>query len=653
MSTVHRLSLGVVVSGVLLACGSTSLVAEGGDAAPGDSDAATLDATSTDGSNDATLPSVDASDDARDAVSDGEDATLPPIDASDDARDAAGGGEDALAPVDAGADSGAGPDGGEDAAIVCRPGEIPLGGECTVADPGDPSSCLTGGNVLVVSENGYPAHRIDPVDEFSQDPDPMIPNPTSIGFGVQSPQPDGFPNYYYVTFSDAWALSTGTYNSGPAGAMPQIAYTGACACGNPGDQPGWFVIDDLAITGDVTSASLRSFTATFQEDCGVCGRIRGCVHYEVPGDAGPPNSNGTGHDGGAPIEPPFFSYTRIEVPGLDFPSGIAIGDVTGDGLNDFVVGGTDATGLNPRLYVVAQLATGGYAVSQTIPLAGSLAPIRIGDVTRDGLADVVVSSPPGIEILPQVAGGTLGAPIALSQPTSPAGIVDIDLFDVNLDGRNDVLALEEDSAFALVYFGQPSGPPAPALAYPTSGTWRIGAGDVTGDGLPDLVTLDRETGLWIHAQTADGGFLAPTNTAISATWLNDEAVGDVTGDGHADVVVTNGGNVPDSNVQVLAQKAGTLQAPVLYPTLDLVQSPVIVDVDGDGRNDVLELHAGWNAFGLLLQLPDGGLGAEETFPIDDENGSSPNLAVGDVTNDGKPDVAIAVDGAILLAVHQK
>jgi hypothetical protein len=104
---------------------------------------------------------------------------------------------------------------------------------------------------------------------------------------------------------------------------------------------------------------------------------------------------------------------------------------------------------------------------------------------------------------------------------------------------------------------------------------------------------------------------------------------------------------------VLAQKNAALQAPVTYPVLDMGQAPVLADADGDGRLDVLLLHDGFNAFGLLRQQPDGTLGSEELFPIDNmDSGQTGSLAVGDATGDGKIDVATAIDGAILLSPHR-
>src|SRR5262249_22899880 len=105
------------------------------------------------------------------------------------------------------------------------------------------------------------------------------------------------------------------------------------------------------------------------------------------------------------------------------------------------------------------------------------------------------------------------------------------------------------------------------------------------------------------------------------------------GDGLAGVVGSVGGNSPCSGIHGLAQAAGQLAAPVTYPVYDLpVPGPLaLADMNGDGRLDIVIPHPGFARLGVMLQRPDGRLGAEQLFGIPDaSNYRTRALAVGGI-----------------------
>jgi FG-GAP-like repeat len=75
----------------------------------------------------------------------------------------------------------------------------------------------------------------------------------------------------------------------------------------------------------------------------------------------------------------------------------------------------------------------------------------------------------------------------------------------------------------------------------------VDVGDVTGDGLDDVVlttNFDFDSAgdfrLWVFAQTSSGDLAAPVSYATAGgygNWLDSGAIGDLTGDGLADVVL--------------------------------------------------------------------------------------------------------------------
>ena len=94
------------------------------------------------------------------------------------------------------------------------------------------------------------------------------------------------------------------------------------------------------------------------------------------------------------------------------PDAVAIGDVTGDGRNDVVLttGYANDPAHDFRVVVLAQLADGTLAAPTWYSTAGTYGnrpeSVAVGDVTGDGKADVVVGlSGHGVQVLAQNGGG--------------------------------------------------------------------------------------------------------------------------------------------------------------------------------------------------------------------------------------------------------
>jgi hypothetical protein len=120
-------------------------------------------------------------------------------------------------------------------------------------------------------------------------------------------------------------------------------------------------------------------------------------------------------------------------------------------------------------------------------------------------------------------------------------------------------------------------------------------------------------------------------------------VGDVGGDGLADVVAAYGGNRPNSNIALFAQQGdGTLGNASSRASYDIPEALEVTDADGDGLNDVVVAHGGWLALGVYRQGTTGQLGAEELYAIPYASHYNPHgVAVGDINQDEAPDVVIA------------
>ena len=178
------------------------------------------------------------------------------------------------------------------------------------------------------------------------------------------------------------------------------------------------------------------------------------------------------------------------------------------------------------------------------------------------------------------------------------------------------------------------------------GSWpeAVAVGDVNGDGKNDVVMTTSyyfdpvaDFRLWVFLQGSDGTLSSPVSYATAATYGNRPlslAIGDITGDGKADVAV----GVDGVGVEVFPQLASSaLGSPAMYATPDSNKIR-LGDLDGNGRLDVAGVGWGTNTASVLLNDGHGGLGAAVPYPV--PHAGYEDLEVADVTGDGRADLVV-------------
>ncbi|MGR9087029.1 MAG: FG-GAP-like repeat-containing protein, partial [Gammaproteobacteria bacterium] len=358
----------------------------------------------------------------------------------------------------------------------------------------------------------------------------------------------------------------------------------------------------------------------------------------------------------------FAPYTAL--PTGSWPEAAAIGDVNGDGLNDVAM--TTSYGFDPendyKLFVFLQNGNGRLQAPVKYETEGSYSSrpqsVDIGDVNGDGRNDVVVGhSRSSIQVYLQDGNGHLIPSSIYSTPDSTV----IKTGDLNSDGRLDVAGIGHGTPTASVLYQNNDGALASPISFaaPHGGFDDLGIGDINADGRNDLIVMSGQgyayDNLAILTQNTAGSFDPVVHYDLGFNVnTNGLGVGDVNGDRLDDVIVSYGGNSPYSNIGILHQASGTLSPVLSLPSYDNPEPVEIGDVTGDGLNDVVVLHGGWNRIGIYVQTPAGHLAPEELYPIPYASSyGAQGLALGDINNDGLPDAAIADHNNGLIVLYHE
>src|SRR5882762_6455470 len=265
------------------------------------------------------------------------------------------------------------------------------------------------------------------------------------------------------------------------------------------------------------------------------------------------------------------------------------------------------------------------------------------------LSSVHPAAAPGssnLKVFLSSAASAFAAPTLTADGTDPLYLASADL---NGDGFKDLVSASYDDGVLAVFFNDKASPGVfnTPLVLPSPGASQVAIADLNADGLPDLISADFNVSLFV--QTSPGTFAAPlTLYSGGANWV---AVGDLNGDGAPDVALTDGVGVKVL-LHTGAASSTTFAAPVDVFTQTANANVIganiiaIADVDGDGANDLVITDPGPTGgmaatVNILLQNPasPGAFLAPVSYPIASMD-LSQSIVVKDVDGDGRPDIVI-------------
>lgn len=342
------------------------------------------------------------------------------------------------------------------------------------------------------------------------------------------------------------------------------------------------------------------------------------------------------------------------------PQSVAAGDFNNDTRRDIALtyNGCPPNVTDNFLLVLTQNPDQSFAIhlNQAIPKSTSLV---AADVNGDTKTDLILPGNDEVLVYYQATTGgfTTVTPLTSSLSSYSNSYI-VNVLDANKSTRTDVVAIDwgtQNTGFEVFYQNLLSQLNT-SSTYPAthSGFERLVTGDINGDGYDDVIISKAISGIGryisVSKQNPAGGFLAESliGPLDSTEGL---AVGDVNNDGRNDLITTIYRNFPNSKLVVYYQKTdGTLDAAVIKDSKDLPDTVRIGDVNGDGLNDVVVWHEGFNQIGIYLQGTDGQLKSETLYPYAgyfSSTGSVDNLQLIDFNGDNIDDIVLVIPGGFL------
>jgi FG-GAP-like repeat/PASTA domain/FG-GAP repeat len=295
---------------------------------------------------------------------------------------------------------------------------------------------------------------------------------------------------------------------------------------------------------------------------------------------------------------------RRDYPTGPGPDSVAIGDVSGDHEPDLATA-------NLAEGTVSVLLNGGngrfgppldYAAGGEIGAASSVA---VGDLNGDGKPDLVTSNDQlnTISVLANKGDGSFNPKLDRPTGASPYAVA---IGDLNGDGKRDLATANFDASTVSVLLNSGDG------TFPTRRDYRaapspfsVVIGDLNGDGKADLATANTNTHgktVSVLLNTGEGSFGVRRDYRAG----NDPyavAIGDLNGDRRPDLATANSDADAETVSVLLNRGGGRFEAKLDYPAGRDPWGVAIGDLTGDGRADLAAANAYANTVSVLANTP--------------------------------------------------
>jgi len=351
--------------------------------------------------------------------------------------------------------------------------------------------------------------------------------------------------------------------------------------------------------------------------------------------------------------------------GYEYGLQIASGDFNGDGNPDFVISNGYQSGYGVTVFLSRGDGSMQPGVSYNGLTGQPLYYVAVADFNGDGKLDIAATSSNDgtVQLFSGVGDGTFLVGNAYPTDTTSSYPFGIAVGDFNADGSTDLAIVNYQTQDLAVLLNDKTGNFPTLTTYPLSAqAYEVTAADLNGDGFPELVVplyYGSSSGIATFAGSSNGSFGSEVDVSLSnslTTFLNPYAavVGDLNGDGKADIAVTieDYTNYAQGVAVVPGNGDGTFQTPTLFATtlqpfaaMTNYYYPYpsylkLNDLNGDGKIDVVYTNSNYSTVGILFNQGGGAFYDPAEFPA---GGYAYGLSLADVNGDGAVDAVTAGD----------
>jgi hypothetical protein len=176
--------------------------------------------------------------------------------------------------------------------------------------------------------------------------------------------------------------------------------------------------------------------------------------------------------------------------------------------------------------------------------------------------------------------------------------------------------------------------------------YSVSTGDLDGDGKPDMVVANtgaNTISIFLNTSTPGSVSFAPKIDLVTGKSPHRICIADISGDGKPEILVTN---YDDGSVSIFRNNSApgsfSFSAKTDIATGANPESLAVGDLDGNGTADLVVTNSGGTSITVFTNKAGSGGGTDYSNPTTIGYGGTPmGITLGDLDGDGKPDIIVS------------